>query len=209
MESLTLKPHADKYSETYSGGNKRKLSLGIALIGSPKVLFIDEASSGMDPIARRAIWDVIGEAAKDKAIIITTHSMEEAEALCSRVGVMINGELKCLGGVQHLKAKLSGGYIININLKAEASKELIEIFKCHVVEVLFVGSIVQESFGRFIKIEVPIPSNYGVGVDSCVSAIFRTLQTVKDDDNWCIDNYSVSQCSLEHVFMSLVKLSDN
>ena len=79
LEWLTLTPHAHKETEHYSGGNKRKLSLGIALIGSPSVLFIDEASSGVDPSAARHMWDLISNVGKERAIVLTTHSMEEAE----------------------------------------------------------------------------------------------------------------------------------
>ena len=79
INRLTLTPHADKISESYSGGNKRKLSLGIAsLVGDGGVLLIDEASSGLDPLARRKMWDLIEELAVDRSAIVTTHSMEEA-----------------------------------------------------------------------------------------------------------------------------------
>ena len=98
--SLTLTPHADKPAGCYSGGNKRKLSLGIALIGDPQILFIDEASSGMDPLARRKMWDVIANVARHRSVVITSHNMEEVEALCTRVTIMSEGEMKCLGSVQ-------------------------------------------------------------------------------------------------------------
>jgi len=72
---LTLTPHADKVTKAYSGGNKRKLSLGLALIGDPKVLLIDESSSGLDPLAKRRMWDLIEEAARSRSVILTTHSV--------------------------------------------------------------------------------------------------------------------------------------
>lgn len=70
------------------------------MLGNPKVIFLDEPSTGMDPVARRFMWDVISRVAtqkKQSSIVLTTHSMEEAEALCTRMGIMVNGELKCLG----------------------------------------------------------------------------------------------------------------
>lgn len=106
MERLTLTSHADKVSEAYSGGNKRKLSLGIALIGEPKVLLIDESSSGLDPAAKRHMWNLISEVSRDRSVILTTHSMQEAEALCTRAGIMANGKLLCLGSVQNLKVSI-------------------------------------------------------------------------------------------------------
>ena len=127
IDRLTLTPHADKTSESLSGGNKRKLSLGISLIGNPPVLLIDESSSGLvrhstssscyllcnpslaslfsakDPVAKRRMWELISEVSKNRSTIITTHSMEEAEALCTKAGIMARGQLLCLGSVQHLK----------------------------------------------------------------------------------------------------------
>lgn len=73
LRRLTLLPHAEKTAESLSGGNKRKLSLGIALVGNPKVLLIDESSSGLDPVAKRTIWDLVADAAVDRSVILTTH----------------------------------------------------------------------------------------------------------------------------------------
>jgi len=85
-----------------SGGNKRKLSVSIAMIGNPPIVFLDEPSTGMDPEARRFMWDVISRISTERkrsSIILTTHSMEEAEALSTKMGIMVEGELKCLGSV--------------------------------------------------------------------------------------------------------------
>ena len=108
LDRLGLTPHSDKKAETYSGGNKRKLSLGVSLIGEPDVLLIDEASSGLDPASKRRMWNLISEVAQNRSVILTTHSMAEAEALSSRVGIMKNGSLMCLGSVQHLKVRFIG-----------------------------------------------------------------------------------------------------
>jgi ATP-binding cassette, subfamily A (ABC1), member 3 len=70
------------------------------ILGNPNIIFLDEPSTGMDVGARRFMWDVISRVAtlkKQSCIILTTHSMEEAEALCTRMGIMVNGEFKCLG----------------------------------------------------------------------------------------------------------------
>jgi ATP-binding cassette, subfamily A (ABC1), member 3 len=108
LQRLTLINHSNKESESLSGGNKRKLSLGIALVGNPRVLLIDEASSGLDPVAKRQMWNLISEVSKDRSVIVTTHSMEEAEALCTRAVIMAQGRFLCLGSVQHLKVSTDG-----------------------------------------------------------------------------------------------------
>lgn len=105
---MNLKKYENVCAGTYSGGNKRKLSVAIALLGNPPIVFLDEPSTGMDPAARRFMWNVINRISttrKKSSIILTTHSMEEAEALSTRMSIMVNGTLKCLGSVQHIKNK--------------------------------------------------------------------------------------------------------
>ena len=76
-----------------SGGNKRKLTLAMALIGRPKIIYVDEASAGVDPAARRALWKAIKSEGENSAIIITTHTMEEAEELSTKLGIMVQGKI--------------------------------------------------------------------------------------------------------------------
>ena len=108
LVEMNLKQYENVCAGTYSGGNKRKLSVAIAMLGNPPIVFLDEPSTGMDPEARRFMWNVISRISttrKRSAIILTTHSMEEAEALSTRISIMVNGTLKCLGSVQHIKTK--------------------------------------------------------------------------------------------------------
>lgn len=111
---------ADKVSGSYSGGNKRKLSFAVALIAEPPVILLDEPSTGMDPVARRQMWDAIAGAARNRSVVLTTHSMEECEALCSRVGIMVMGKFRCLGSVQHLKAKFCSDYKIEVRCSGKS-----------------------------------------------------------------------------------------
>uniref|UniRef100_A0A7S1VG15 ABC transporter domain-containing protein n=1 Tax=Grammatophora oceanica TaxID=210454 RepID=A0A7S1VG15_9STRA len=197
LDQLTLTPHADKVSESYSGGNKRKLSLGIALIGDPKVLLIDEASSGMDPAARRHTWELIEAVRKQRSVILTTHLMEEAEALCTRVGVMVKGQLLCLGTVQYLKTKYLDGYTIDIQCESGATESEIDEVVSKVATNALPGSEISERHGRFLRFDMPSLSSLGLG------ETFRRLQQLREESS--VDNYSISQCSLEQVFIKLVK----
>jgi ATP-binding cassette, subfamily A (ABC1), member 3 len=100
-------------SGTLSGGNKRKLSVALAMLGNPSVLLLDEPSTGMDPKARRYMWKVIGRVAaerKNVTVVLTTHSMEEAEALSSRMAIMVKGNFRCIGTPRNIKDKYSEGY---------------------------------------------------------------------------------------------------
>ncbi|KAJ0055813.1 hypothetical protein NL108_012856, partial [Boleophthalmus pectinirostris] len=104
IRKLGLVKYANKPAGTYSGGNKRKLSTAMALIGCPPVIFLDEPTTGMDPKARRFLWDCILSVIKEgRSVVLTSHSMEECEALCTRMAIMVNGQFKCLGSIQHLK----------------------------------------------------------------------------------------------------------
>ena len=119
LAEMDLKPFEHKLAGKLSGGNKRKLGVAISLIGDPPIVFLDEPSTGMDPVARRFMWSVISRVATERkqcSIILTTHSMEEVEALCTRIGIMVGGRLRCLGTSQHLKTRYGSGYECEIKL---------------------------------------------------------------------------------------------
>ena len=89
------------------------MSVGIAIIGNPGIIFLDEPSAGMDPKSKRFMWKVISRISserKQSTVILTTHSMDEAEALSTRLAIMVNGSFKCLGTPQHIKSKYGKGY---------------------------------------------------------------------------------------------------
>lgn len=104
---------------TYSGGNKRKLSTAMALVGQPPLVFLDEPTSGVDPVSRRKVWEAVRDAtANGQSVVLTSHSMDECENLCSKVVIMAKGNLRCVGTTQHLKAKFGQGYTVQIKVKS-------------------------------------------------------------------------------------------
>ena len=125
MKKVGLEWFRNTAAGALSGGNKRKLCLAIALLGRPKILYIDEASAGVDPGARRAMWKAIKSEGQGSAVIITTHAMEEAEALSSKLGIMVKGKIKCFGTPNHIKEKFGSGYEIELNIDLQdIAKEL-------------------------------------------------------------------------------------
>ncbi|POM73056.1 ABCA1 lipid exporter [Phytophthora palmivora] len=127
IQQLNLSDFEHKLAGSLSGGNKRKLSVAIAMIGNPAIIFLDEPSTGMDPVSRRFMWDVIADIStrgKESTIVLTTHSMEECEALCSRVGIMVGGRLRCYGSVQHLKSRFGDGLMFDVKLDMPTTEEL-------------------------------------------------------------------------------------
>lgn len=132
IESLNLQKFRKVQAGTYSGGNKRKLSIAIALIGHPPIVFLDEPSAGMDPEARRFMWSFIAEISSRRAhssIILTTHSMDEAQALANKVAIMVEGKIKTIGTVQRLKDKFGKGFEIEIKIKIPNDLKMKELFE--------------------------------------------------------------------------------
>ena len=100
-----------------SGGNKRKLSVAIALCGNSKFVLLDEPSSGLDIQARRQLWEMLRAQRKNRIILLTTHYMDEADILGDRIGIMVKGKVTCLGSSLFLKKKFGCGYNLTM-LKA-------------------------------------------------------------------------------------------
>ncbi|XP_028087289.1 ABC transporter A family member 7-like [Camellia sinensis] len=115
---------ADKQAGKYSGGMKRRLSVAISLIGDPKVVYMDEPSTGLDPASRKSLWDVVKQAKQNRAIILTTHSMEEAEHLCDRLGIFVDGSLQCIGNPKELKARYGGSYVFTMTTTSNHEEEV-------------------------------------------------------------------------------------
>ncbi|KAL3374613.1 hypothetical protein AABB24_006208 [Solanum stoloniferum] len=115
---------ADKKAGKYSGGMKRRLSVAISLIGDPKVVYMDEPSTGLDPSSRSNLWNVVKRAKQDRAIILTTHSMEEAEHLCDRLGIFVDGSLQCIGNPKELKARYGGSYVFTMTTSSDNEEEV-------------------------------------------------------------------------------------
>ena len=105
IKDFNLEEIADEKAKTLSGGWKRRLSIAMALVTEPEILFLDEPTLGLDVIARRELWETIRKLKASMTIVLTTHYLEEAEALCDRIAVMSKGKLMALGTSEELKAQ--------------------------------------------------------------------------------------------------------
>lgn len=132
MTEMDLTEYAKIRSKALSGGNKRKLCVAIAMLGNPPIILLDEPSTGIDPKAKRFMWDIISRISKKRkqsAVVLTTHSMEEAEALSTKIGIMVKGQFKCFGNSQHLKNKFSSGYELDFKIKEPAEDQVIQTLR--------------------------------------------------------------------------------
>ena len=105
---------------------KRKLSVAIALIGDPKVIFLDEPTAGVDPYSRRRIWSLLKQKKEGKTILLTTHFMDEADLLGDRKAIISHGALRCYGSSLFLKSRFGQGYHLTMVLKQEAQLSQID-----------------------------------------------------------------------------------
>ena len=120
IEEMSLQEYTNKVAGKLSGGNKRKLSVAISLLCTPQIILLDEPSTGMDPEARRFMWSIIHKTSlksKNSSVVMTTHSMDEAETLCRRMGIMVNGEFVCLGKANQIKERYGYGYELDLRVK--------------------------------------------------------------------------------------------
>ncbi|KAL5022830.1 hypothetical protein ScPMuIL_001985 [Solemya velum] len=194
IKKMGLIKYADKLVGTYSGGNKRKLSTAISLIGNPPVIFLDEPTTGMDPSARRFLWDRILDIVKEgRSVILTSHSMEECEALCGRLAIMVNGRFRCLGSVQHLKNRFGSGYTVILHVSGE--KPDLQSVKDYMTAT-FPGAVLKDSHHNMLQ--------YQLNQTIKLSGIFGHIECVRDE--LCIEYYSVSQTTLDQVFINFAKL---
>ncbi|KAM9761903.1 phospholipid-transporting ATPase ABCA1 isoform 1-T1 [Menidia menidia] len=196
IKKLGLSQYGEQEAGGYSGGNKRKLSTAISLIGAPPVIFLDEPTTGMDPKAKRFLWNCILSVTKEgRAVVLTSHSMEECEALCSRMAIMVNGRFQCLGSVQHLKNRFGNGYTIIVRLADPSS----EPDSCPVSDYMrkcFPSIELKEQHQNVLQYQLP---SYAC----CLAYVFDVLSNNYEDLG--IMDFSVSQTTLDQVFVSFAK----
>jgi ABC-type multidrug transport system ATPase subunit len=119
IKEVDLELDYKKSASRLSGGMKRRCSLAMALTGNPKIIFLDEPSSGLDPVKRRHFWSLVKKVTQEKAVLLTTHLMEEADTLCSEIAIVTTGKMRCVGNSIYLKKTFTEGIKIQIVLNHE------------------------------------------------------------------------------------------
>ncbi|CAF4589424.1 unnamed protein product [Rotaria sp. Silwood1] len=193
-----LDPFLNNYIHQLSGGTKRRLHAALALIGPPLVVILDEPTTGVDPNARQQMQEIFLNAVKSKlTIILTSHSMDECERICNRLGIMFNGQLACLGTIQHLKSKFGQGYTIEIKVRT-TSDDINTTTIQNVQSFLLLQ--------RQLNVEIR-EITYSTGIfqvkQSTPADLFELLEQNKQHLN--IETYTISQTTLEQIFLSFGK----
>jgi ATP-binding cassette subfamily A (ABC1) protein 3 len=189
--SVDLSEQRNQLSKSLSGGQKRKVSVGIAMLGDSKIVLLDEPTSGMDPTARRRLWDLLKNNKEDKIIILTTHYMEEADILGDRIAIMANGDAQCCGSSLFLKKKFGVGYNLTMDKTTQHEAPQIDEFITERIE----GAIKLSEVSSEISYQLPN------------AAINNFKQFFLDMDNNLADleikSYGISVTTLEEVFLKV------
>jgi len=195
MASVGLEKFRNNLVKGLSGGEKRRLSIAIALVGDPKLVFLDEPTTGLDPDVRRLIWGILNEISRNRTIIITTHSMEEAEVLCHRIGIMSHGTLRCCATPLRLKELYGSGFKLSYSNQPEKYRELKEFIKSIIpAKHKAVRDLTSTSIYEFIPTQ------------GLISKLFEELEGNRE--KYGIIDWGISQSSLEEVFLSIISDDD-
>lgn len=226
IHAVGLQPFKSRMAGKLSGGNKRKLSLGIALMGNPAVLLLDEPSSGMDAASKRVMWRTLSSVSSGRSLVLTTHSMEEADALADRAGIMARRML-ALGTADQLRKKHGDAYHVHLVHKdaphtSTADMDKIKTF----IHNTFHGATTEERvFHGQLRFSVPndrtmqrtdvdnlekpeeankmgASASIGRPHGRGISALFAQLEGNKETLGF--EYYSVSQATLDQVFLSII-----
>ncbi|KAG8739138.1 hypothetical protein FRC10_006108 [Ceratobasidium sp. 414] len=195
MVATALKRYEGRLATKLSGGSGRKLSLALALIGNPRVLLIDEYSTGVDAATKRAMWKTLRRVSSGKAVVITTHSMEEASALASRVGILAKRML-AIGTLDSLVSRFST-YEVHF-----AARTPLEVSRANALMSHFPGA--RQAEGVAMRYEVPIGQ-------TPLAELFRTLSNQgsgEDGMEGAELEYAVEKLGLESVFLKVIQERD-
>ncbi len=203
-QALGMTEHRGKRSSQLSGGNKRKLSLAIAMMGAPEMLILDEPSAGVDPAARANIVEII-QAIKTQpgsrnCIVLTTHLMEEVEALCDRVAIMAHGQLRAVGSLPHIKSRFGEFWQVSIQRDGRSAEGAGDQLLEQLMQSLHPEAAVLERHHLSSTWRVPTAGG------PKLAEAFRRLEGAKA--RLGIEQYAVTQCSLEQIFIKFAKDSE-
>ncbi|KAF2024589.1 P-loop containing nucleoside triphosphate hydrolase protein [Setomelanomma holmii] len=197
IAACRLEEYTNQLAQNLSGGTKRKLSLAVALVGNPRVLVLDEPSSALDANAKRTLWRCLQTVAKGRAVVLTTHSMEEADALADRIGI-VSARMLALGEREDLKRRAGDQFHVHLVARSapRTSPEELQVMRDWIMGTFSGAKISRETQGGQIRFELPAEGRDMVG-------LIKMLEEVKGDLG--VEYYSVGKATLDEVFEGIVK----
>ncbi|EME27268.1 ABC transporter A family member 12 [Galdieria sulphuraria] len=198
LESVGLHSSKSQLVGKFSGGMKRRLSVAIAFAGDPEIVFLDEPSTGLDPLSKHALWKFIEEQKPGRAILLTTHAMDEAERLCDKIGLVSHGSLLCVGDPESLKNRLGMGYRIEVTIDSKRHDQSAAIAKDMLLRLNGV-------FKEKVELNRNINGHLIYNIPRSVVLLSRVFEEVaKLTKDFPIRDWAVSSSTLEDVFVRVV-----
>ncbi|KAK8811367.1 hypothetical protein WA158_003101 [Blastocystis sp. Blastoise] len=196
LEEIDLLDKKDTLIKNLSGGMKRKVNVAIAFIGDPKIVFLDEPTAGMDPVARRSTWTLLEEKKKDHIIVLCTHFMDEADFLADYIYIMALGELQVAGSSLYLKNKFGVGYHLTIDKTERASDaSIIQFIKQYIP-----SSSIEETSSSDLSVLLP---------REAIHTFPMLLRDLKSNySSLSIVSSGITATTLEEVFLNLAEEAD-
>ena len=192
LEDIGVADKRKNLAYQLSGGNKRKLSVAIALCGGSKFVLLDEPTSGLDIQARRQLWNMLRNYKKDRIILLTTHYMDEADILGDRIGIMTKGKMTCLGSSMFLKNRFGVGYVMTI-------------VKTNPTNNMLVMPYLHEKLGPKVTKLTEIQGEMTVQIPREYTYLFKDFFSDFDSDleHLEIQSYGIAVTTLEQVFLEI------
>jgi len=202
IEACGIEKHSYKTINNISGGTKRKLSLIVSICSSPSYLILDEPSAGMDPFTRRNMWKIISglKRVRKTATILTTHSTEEAEALCDRIAIMVKGRLLCIDTPRSIKMNHTNTYTLEVYTDKPEEFEEAYVKSKNLFDSDEQNNYQLESYSTYQKYTIKMK------IES-IAKVFSLMEEAKESG--LIDQYNFGQYSLEQVFINFINNSDS
>lgn len=205
LADVHLSEKRDARAGTYSGGMQRRLSVALSLTGDPKIVLLDECTSGADPLVRRDLWGTIDRAKKGRVIFMITHSIAEAQHIAGHnsIGIMAKGKLRVLGNAMRLKSKFGAGYNLLVVLRPDASIEGLS----NALNVACQGTALA-NVGTGERGE--ILAEFSLPRYALESEVLRAVKIIEDQkDEFQVTDYSLNSATLGEVFKAITSLSED
>ncbi|OQR67993.1 hypothetical protein BIW11_04648 [Tropilaelaps mercedesae] len=184
-----LQAFADRPCVALSRGTRRKVCTAMAFLGDPQLVLLDEPTTGMDPLTRRLLWNSVQKCVDSgRSVLLTSHSMEECDALCHRLGIMAHGRLRCIGCPDALKYRFSQGYTLALRIEPDSEQQVLQY-----ITKRFPSGRVKSLHATSLQISVS-------SKEASLSALFSLLQDPRSRQVGLVD-FAVQQTTLDQVFV--------
>lgn len=196
LQDLGFPEKRHSLAGTLSGGQKRRLCVGLSMVGGSAVVFLDEPTAGLDPVSRRQLWELVRNNRRGRAILLTTHFMDEADVLGDRIAIVKEGRLRAIGSSRFLKERFGLGFLLRMSLQPNAIVDTTTTRLHQVIQHYVVEATIASSAGTELSIRLP---------RDAIRMFPRLLERLEDDGNDLgLSSFGIETTTLEEVFMRVV-----